>query len=135
MLTPDDLERAVDLLEERFGVNVLWLFGSEAQGRARPDSDIDLAALFRRRPTGLEQLEAAADLSVLLGRDIDLIDLDGASPILARQVLKTGRLIADREPRRRHAFFSKTVSLYDDLKIQRREIEQALFARVLHGRP
>lgn len=51
MLSPADLARAVDLLDERFGVDALWLFGSEAQGRARPDSDVDLAGLFRRRPT------------------------------------------------------------------------------------
>jgi predicted nucleotidyltransferase len=134
MLTPEDLQRAVDLLDERFGVDVLWLYGSEAQGRARPDSDVDLGALFRRRPTGLERFDAAVDLGNLLGRDVDLVDLDGVSPVLVRQVLKTGRLVADRDPKRRHALFSKTVSMYDDLKIQRREAEQALFERVARGR-
>lgn len=134
MLSPEDLERAVGFLDERFGVDVLWLFGSEALGRARPDSDVDLAGLFRRRPSGLERFNAAVDLGTLLGRDVDLIDLDGVSPILVRQVLQTGRLLADRVPARRHALFSKTVSLYDDLKILRREAERLLFERVAHGR-
>ncbi len=134
MLSPDDLERAVDFLDERFGVDVLWLFGSEAQDRARPDSDVDLAGLFRRRPSHLDRFRAAVDLGTLLGRDVDLIDLDGVTPILVRQVLQTGRLLADREPARRHALFSKTVSLYEDLKILRRDAERALFERVAHGR-
>jgi uncharacterized protein len=134
MLSPEDLERAVGFLDERFGVDVLWLFGSEALGRARPDSDVDLAGLFRRRPSGLERFHAAVDLGTLLGRDVDLIDLDGVSPILVRQVLQTGRLLADRVPARRHALFSKTVSLYDDLKILRREAERLLLERVAHGR-
>lgn len=30
MLSPEDLERAVGFLDERCGVDVLWLFGSEA---------------------------------------------------------------------------------------------------------
>ena len=134
MLSPEDLQRAVDFLDQRFGVDVLWVYGSEAQDRARPDSDVDLGALFRRRPTSLERFDAAIDLGNLLGRDVDLVDLDSVSPVLVRQVLQTGRLVADREPRRRHALFSKTVSQYEDLKIQRREAERALFARVVRGR-
>jgi predicted nucleotidyltransferase len=128
-----DLQRAVNVLEERFGLDTLWLFGSEAQGTTRPDSDLDLAALFRRRPTGLEVLEAQADLEQLLHREVDLVDLDRASPILCMQVLRYGRLVIDRNPKRRHAFFSRTISMYEDVKIVRRDAERRLLARVASG--
>jgi uncharacterized protein len=135
MLPDDALQRVDDLLDRRFGLDVLWLFGSEASGGARPDSDVDLAVLFRGRPEPLEVLDAQGDLAELLGREVDLVDLDRASPILGMQVLRSGRLVVDRNPSRRYAFFSKTVSLYEDVKIGRREAEQALFRRVAHGRP
>jgi predicted nucleotidyltransferase len=131
-----DLDLAVEHLDRRFGLDALWLFGSRAKGAARGDSDLDLAALFRRRPSPLELFEAQADLGAELGVEVDLIDLDGASPILAMQVLKHGRLLVDRDLRRRTDFFARTVSMYEDLKIVRREAEQALFRRIAaHGRP
>lgn len=134
MATDSDLQKVLGFLEARFGLDTLWLFGSEAQGKARPDSDVDLAALFRRRPTILELLEAQADLEQLLHREVDLVDLDQASPILGMQVLRHGRLLVDQNPKRRHAFFSRTISMYDDIKIIRREAERRLFERFAGGR-
>lgn len=129
MITPEDLQRAMDILDRRFGLDSLWLFGSEAQGTARPDSDVDFAALFKGRPTPVEVFEAQAELTEILGRDVDLVDLDRVSPILARQVLRHGRLVIDRDPKRRYAFFSRTISMYEDVKIQRREVERKLLER------
>jgi predicted nucleotidyltransferase len=135
MARPEELERAIEWLEARFGVVTLWLFGSEARGRATAESDLDLAALFLRPPTPLERLEAAADLGALLGRPVDLIDLDRTSPILAMQVLRYGKLLIDRDTTRRAGFFSRTLSLYEDLKIVRRGAERALQERMTGGRP
>jgi hypothetical protein len=135
MRGPEDLSRAADWLDRRFGLDALWLFGSEARGRAGPESDLDLAALFLRPPTSFERFEAAVDLGALLGREVDLIDLDSASPILAMQVLRHGRLLVDRNRTRRAAFFSRALSLYEDLKIVRRGAERALLERVAGGRP
>lgn len=133
MIKPEELHRAVDILDRRFGLDSLWLFGSEAQGTARPDSDVDLAALFTVRPTPIEVFEAQVELAEILGRDVDLVNLDRVSPILARQVLRHGRLVIDRNPKRRYAFFSRTISMYEDVKIQRREAERKLLERFSGG--
>ncbi|HEX7186424.1 MAG TPA: nucleotidyltransferase domain-containing protein [Thermoanaerobaculia bacterium] len=135
MIVDASLQRAMAFLEERFGLDVLWLFGSEAQGTTHPESDVDLAALFRQRPDALDVLGARGDLEEILGREVDLVDLDRASPILAMQVLQHGRLLVDRDPRRRIAFFVRTLNLYEDLKIQRRDVERRLFERIAGGRP
>lgn len=134
MLTSDDIDRITTVLDRWFGLDALWLYGSEAEGTTRADSDVDLAALFRRRPQGLEIFDARAELEELLCREIDLVDLDQAPPILAMQILKHGRLLVDRNPSRRHDAFSRIVSLYEDVKILRREGEQALFKRMSVGR-
>ncbi|HEV7519201.1 MAG TPA: nucleotidyltransferase domain-containing protein [Thermoanaerobaculia bacterium] len=129
----DDLERAIGWLDQRFGVETLWLFGSEAKGTATPESDLDLAALFLRPPTPLARIEAALELGSLLGREVDLIDLDRTTPILAMQVLRHGKLRVDRHPTRRAAFFSRTISMYEDLKIVRRGAELSLLERMAAG--
>jgi predicted nucleotidyltransferase len=133
MLTSDDIDHITTVLDRWFGVDELWLYGSEAEGTTRADSDVDLAALLRRPPQGLEIFDARAELEELLCREVDLVDLDQAPPILAMQILKHGRLLVDRKPSRRHDAFSRIVSLYEDVKILRREGEQALFKRMSVG--
>ncbi len=127
-------ERIAPDLERRFGLAALWLFGSHAAGRARSDSDVDLAALFRRRPSPAELVDAAGAAEAVLGRPVDLISADEAAPILAMQVLRNGRLVVDADPVRRAAFTSAAFGRYEDLKIARRPAERALLRRIDGGR-
>jgi uncharacterized protein len=128
------VRRASAWLDDQFGLDALWLFGSAATGMATTDSDIDLAALFRRRPSAVELLEARQQLGSLVSRDVDLVDLDRAPPVLLMQVLRHGQLLLDREPARRMRLVAAAPGRYEDLKIVRREAEQSLLKRVSSGR-
>jgi uncharacterized protein len=130
VLSPGQLADATSLLEGRFPVSALWLFGSEARGQARPDSDVDLAALFSRPVDPEELLTAQLDLELQLGRKVDLVDVRRSSSILGRQVLQHGRLLLDRDPVDRHVFAMLLPSRYVDLKISRRYAERALIESV-----
>ena len=134
VLSSAQIDTIKEHLDGRFGLDALWLFGSEAIDSAGPFSDIDLAGLFRSRPSALDLLEARDALGALLGRDVDLVDLERASPIVAMQVLRHGRLLVDANPRRRHQAVSDTASRYEDLRIVRREAERAMLARIRNGR-
>lgn len=61
MLGDAQMHAAAEYLDARFGLVALWLFGSQATGRARSDSDVDLAALFVGRPDALAIVDAAAE--------------------------------------------------------------------------
>jgi predicted nucleotidyltransferase len=134
MLEPDEIEGIVDFLDDRLGVDAVWVFGSVATGDVRQTSDVDLAGLFRRTPSAMELIETREELAHRVGRDVDLVDLDHASPILAMQVLRHGRLLVDRDPRRRQRFVAGVPGRYEDVKIVRRDAERALLARVRDGR-
>lgn len=125
------LQELIDFLEARFGVDALWIFGSEARGRAHPSSDLDVAVLFRKSPSPLELFEMKLELGSRLDRPVDLVDLDRASPILAVQVLRHGRLLVDRNRSRRIRFTAAAPGHREDLLIVRRPIEQSL-VRSLH---
>ncbi|MBA2449051.1 MAG: nucleotidyltransferase domain-containing protein [Chloroflexi bacterium] len=134
MLDSAILDPAILWLEERVGLETLWLFGSEARGTATSDSDIDLAALFRSPPSPSELLDARVEVGALLGRTVDLVDLDRASPILVMQVLRHGTLLVDRHPSRRVGLVAAAPGKYEDLMIVRREGERLLLERVRGGR-
>jgi len=125
---------AIEQLDTLFGLDALWLFGSEAAHRTTAQSDLDLAGLFRRRPTRLELLDAQAELGQLLSRNVDLLDLDQASPIVVMQVLRRGQLLLDRNPARRLQLIAGAPARYEDLMIVRREAERRLLERVRRGR-
>jgi predicted nucleotidyltransferase len=132
-----ELDRAiaavVSYLDERWGVAAAWLFGSQTR-TPRPDSDIDIAVLFKTRPSAFDLLEAQADVERAAKKPVDIVDLDAASPIVAYQVLKSGRLVADHDQRRRVDFVAHVPGRYEDLKIIRREAERTLLRRIAHGR-
>ena len=99
-----------------------------------PSSDVDLAALFRRRPEPDDLLALATELEDVFGRPVDLVDLDRASPILVMQVLRTGGLLSDGCPSRRHRLVAAARGRYEDLLIVRRPIARAILERARRGR-
>jgi uncharacterized protein len=96
----------------------VYLFGSQATGRATASSDVDIGVLFSRAPErtfqGL-QLGLAGDLERVLGRRVDLVVLNRAPPDLVHRVLRDGRVIVDRHRARRLEFEVKARNEYLDL--------------------
>lgn len=133
MNPPNQVFDLLDLLDRRFAVDSLWVYGSEAAGRTRADSDLDVAVLFREAPSPVELAELRAEATAALGRPVDLVDLDRVSPLLAYQVLKHGRLLVDRNPSRRHRFTAGVPARREDVLIVRRPIEKRLIERVKRG--
>lgn len=88
------------------GVVAAYLFGSQAEGRAHRESDVDVAVLLDDRiySTAAERSEARVRICAwLIGalseNDIDLLVLNDAPPLLARKVVTDGLAVyvADEE--------------------------------------
>ncbi len=60
------------ILEERFGVTELALFGSFARDQATENSDVDILVKFNARPTSKTYFGAIFYLEDLLGRTVDM---------------------------------------------------------------
>lgn len=109
---------------DRRGVVAAWLFGSVARGNARSDSDVDVALLFEQTPPSTydaPQLELQAELSVALGREVDVVCMNVAPPDLRIRVLREGRLLFDDDRSRRIAFEVQTRTEYFDIEPRLRE--------------
>ena len=88
----DALERARRFCAGLPGLRLAVLYGSAAQDRLRPDSDVDLAIAFDE-PLAYEELAVlGAELSRSMGRNAELVDLLAAGGLFLHEILSGGRL-------------------------------------------
>lgn len=113
-MRPMTREQIVSTLRRWFeahpaGILAAWLFGSVARGQEHGASDVDVGiVLDHRRPLSLDDLDRCAgvqdELSALLGRDVDLVPLNGASLDLVHRMLADGVLLFESDRERRLEF-------------------------------
>lgn len=78
-------------------LSAVYLFGSQASGEARPDSDWDLAILADTVPDALGLWELADSLAALLGGPVDLLNLRAASTVMQYRIITTGQRLWCRD--------------------------------------
>lgn len=74
-------------------IRLAILFGSNARGTARFDSDLDVGVAARQPLPAELRMRLIGDFAELAGRPVDLVDLQAAGIPILTQVLTTGRLI------------------------------------------
>ena len=58
-----------------------WLFGSQADGTATDNSDVDILLEFdHTQPIGLQYVQIWMDLQEIIGKKVDLVTTGGISP-------------------------------------------------------
>ena len=96
-----------------------WLFGSRAAGRAREDSDVDVAVLMQDDPPSTLDgmgFDIAGALEQELDIPVDLVVLNRAPAELVHHVLRGGELVHETDAARRVAFEVRSRAEYFDLK-------------------
>lgn len=101
-------------------IRLVYLFGSTAAGTARPASDVDVAILFDELPAPATLDVLAERLEAAVGRRVDVVVLNSASPLLAREVVAGGRLVLCRDDDERVRFVTRTTARYQDTAHLRR---------------
>ncbi len=89
-------------IAERYGLDLIVVFGSQVTGRARPGSDIDLAVRWVHRPWNDPDRELAlvGELTeAVWGRgDLDVSFVNGADPLFLFEVASDGQALYERQP-------------------------------------
>lgn len=130
MTAPEQLlQQLTQLAQQNDDVAAIWLYGSRANGRARPDSDYDLAVAFVNfkldplhrytRPNTLaldwaQQLAMPAQL-------LSIVDINLVPIYLAYQIIDTGQLLYNDGSARAWQEISRINSLFE---YQQREVQQ-----------
>lgn len=128
------VQKLKTFFEKKKGISLVFLFGSVVSRQMTNHSDIDVGMLFDRIPDFHEINNVKEDLSSLLNRDIDIVVLNEASPIIKMQVLKNGLLIFRKDKNSFSNFYGDTVKQYDDLKIVRKKCEDNILKGRIYAR-
>jgi len=96
------------------------------------ESDVDVAVFFRTVPDIDHCEDIREALSKATQRDVDLVILNQASPILRMQVLKKGFSLIKND-RIYEEFFVRTITEYDDVKRIRKVIEDRILSEATHA--
>lgn len=110
----------------------VYLFGSYADGTARPDSDLDLGVL-PRTPTLRERLlDLLADLTAAGFDRVDIVFLDQADPTLRYEVVRRNHPLYLAPDFDHGTYFSHVLREYWDLEPYLRIVRQAYKEKWLH---
>jgi len=115
-------------------VTAVYLFGSQAAGKATAKSDIDLAVLLREKPAYDYRLRAMSELARLLKTEVDVLVLDQCGILMQRQVLKHGIVLYERDKRTRLAFEIRSRKMYFDFLPAHRLFVRKMEERLLKGK-
>jgi len=85
-----EVDRAVSILRKVDGVKYVWFFGSHAQYRGRPDSDLDFAVEGLPRENHYAVL---GELMLALRKPVDLVRWEEASNALRAEIKRQGTVV------------------------------------------
>ncbi len=84
---PFDVDRLIKICQNN-DVSMVGIFGSVARGEASDKSDIDLLVEFSGRKSLLALVRLERELSMALGKKVDLLTKSAISPYLREGILQ-----------------------------------------------
>jgi predicted nucleotidyltransferase len=133
----DALRSAAEAELPAMPVVFAYLYGSRAQGGARPDSDVDVGVLLDPGVTAPESLASrAADALTMRSRvgGIEVTVLNDAPIRFLGRVLRSRVVLYSRDEPARVEFESRIGRMADDVEVWAAETDRELLTAIAEGR-
>lgn len=136
----EDIEKAAtDVLENEPLIEAAYLFGSHAKGKARLNSDIDIAVLFKEDIRDSQRIDTQQELfrrlfHALDRSDIDIVCLNRASLLLRHRAIREGIVIKGVKSQQRVSFHRDSIIEYLDTIPLRNELIEGTKHALEEGR-
>lgn len=118
-----------EVLKDRPDVNLALLFGSEARGKARPDSDLDVAILGEN----LDVFGLSGDLSLATRKEVDVVDLSQAGFALLNAIVRDHVILHQGSPGAAGRWLSYALTLLDTDRPAYERMRDAYLRKLAHG--
>lgn len=115
-------------------VIAVYLFGSEAREKARVQSDIDIAVLLKDDFDYLAnfdfKLRLMSDIEDITDKRVDIVIINKADQILQHQIRKYGKIIFERNRKKRLDYEVKARKKYFDFLFRHRQYIKAMLEKL-----
>ena len=112
----DYISKCKNILKRHENIIFAYIFGSYVQEKLRKDSDIDIAIYLDKKIDAKIYLKLKMDLMEACNREIDLIILNDATPLLKYEIYKSHILLFTNDKQLESNFKVKTLFEYNDIK-------------------
>lgn len=120
--------------EDKKGIVAVYLFGSYAQGRQRPSSDLDIGIVADRDRQSLIEKSVAqyiVELGRLLRKDIHPVVLNTAGEELLRQVFSSGICVLVKNQKKLALFRMITLARVVDFAYYKQRMQSGLVKSIM----
>jgi uncharacterized protein len=130
-LTPDQISSIISIISVDFRICAAYILGSAAQGRMRPESDVDIAVMVSPDRTfrDLDRIKLAAEISIEIGIPTDIGILSSANLVYAKEVYSKGIEIYINNRNYSDLMRATLLGMYLQFQEDRREVINAYRAR------
>lgn len=112
----DIVEKCKSILMKNGDIIFAYIFGSYVHGRMRKDSDIDIAIYLAKELDIDVYLNLKMTLTDICKREVDLIILNEATPLLKYQIYKNHILLFTQDKTIESNFKVNTLFEFNDMK-------------------
>jgi len=116
-----------EFMKSRINPVAVYLYGSILETGFNDESDIDIAVITEKETDPLALYELSAELSVIVKRDIHLVDFLKVSDVLKIQILKNKNVILNNDDNRRLYHEMNALTSYEKLNEEREIVIKAKY--------
>lgn len=129
MLSEETQHQLIQIINQQLDTDFIILFGSFAKGIEQEDRDIDLAYFSKKQLSSYERFILAAQLAVISGCEVDLVDIKRIDTVFNMQIFAYGMPIymADKNEYIRQQM--RAYSMYVTLNEQRASVIESIKER------
>ena len=120
-------------LSSRGDLEAALLLGSLAEGRERPDSDVDLAVSMGRPLTAEERMRLTEQVARISSRPVYLVDLETAHGLILKHALVRGTPLVPPRPATLERLLKRMIYEQADLAPQVRQAKLDRVSAFIHG--
>ena len=115
------MKKAFKARLKKIGVSVVYLFGSQASGRASPDSDLDIGVIFHDPDSGKDARGLYQSLYEIFSEmfpqaKLDIVFLQNAPLPLQYSAISEGQIFFEDDPVFRADYENRLVNSYLDFR-------------------
>jgi len=118
-----------EVLQDRQDIHLALLFGSQARGTTRPDSDLDVAV----QGENLDVFDLYGDLSLATGREVDVVDLSRAGFALLNAIVRDHVIIHQGRPGAAGRWLSHAITLLETDRPGYERMRDAYLRKLANG--